>query len=400
MHKLMVQNIFLLRSIAVLVLLLSMGACSYIPWFGDDEEVVIELREPAELTDFIPKVRIQQNWQVSMGGDAEKTGTLIHPHVYSGRIAYTETGGKLAVFDAANGRSIFSMSAAESVSAGVGGNERVSVLGTLDGEVIAINEADATQLWSVNVDSEVVAIANTQDELAIVRTNDNRVIALAIDTGEKVWTVSQTSPALTLRGAGLPLIRDGVVYAGMDNGKVIAIAIDSGNVIWEARVSIPSGRSELDRLVDIDGHLALDEEHIYAASYHGRVVAISRVNGRISWARDIASISGVSVDDIHLYVSDRDDNVWALEKRTGVSVWKQEDLLYRQLSTPITHNNTVLVGDGEGYLHALSIEDGSIVGRTQLGKKAIRTSPLSTSNVVYIGSTDGRLAAYSVVSVN
>ena len=111
------RYIFFVRIVAVLLLLLFTSACSYIPWFGDDEEVVIELREPAELTDFIPKVRIQQNWQVSLGGNAEKTGSLIHPQVYSGKVAYTETGGKLAVFDASNGRSILSMSTAESITA-------------------------------------------------------------------------------------------------------------------------------------------------------------------------------------------------------------------------------------------------------------------------------------------
>lgn len=400
MHELMIKYCFARRSTIVLMLALSSSACSYIPWFGDDEEVEIDLREPVELADFVPQVRIQQNWQVSLGGDTEKTGIILHPNVFSERVAFTETGGKLAVYDTASGRSIFSVNASESVSAGVGGSDRVLLLGTLDGEVIAINTADATQAWSVNVDSEVVTIAHAQDELAIIRTNDNRILALSLDTGERIWSVSQSSPALTVRGAGVPLVKDGVVYAGMDNGKVISVSTETGNVIWESRVSIPSGRSELDRLVDVDGQLAADDEYIYAASYHGRVVAISRTNGRIVWARDIASIAGVSVDDVQLYVTDRDDNVWALEKGTGVSVWKQEDLLYRQLSAPLIQASVILVGDGQGYLHALSKEDGSIVGRTKQGKKAIHTSPLSTTSVAYVGDDNGRLASYTVVPLN
>jgi len=391
---------FILRGVILLILISSVSACSYIPWFGDDEEVEIELREPLELTEIVPQVRIQQNWQVSLSGDIEDTRIPLRPHVYADKIAYTSTGGDVAVYDIASGRSIYSSSAAESVSAGVGGNEQILIVGTLDGDVLAINQSDASQVWSVNIGSEIVAIAHTQGEKAIIRTNDNRIVALSMVTGEKLWTASQTSPVLTLRGASVPLVKDGIIYAGMDNGKVIAVSSDSGNVIWESRVSIPSGRSELERIVDIDGQLAADSEHIYAASYHGRVVAISRINGRINWSRDIPSTVGVAVDDTLVYVTDRDDNVWALEKDTGISVWKQEDLLYRQLSAPVVQSNAVLVGDLEGYIHALSKEDGSIIGRANLSKEAIHTSSLSTSSAAYIMDANGRLASYTVVSIN
>jgi len=391
---------FILRGVILLILISSVSACSYIPWFGDDEEVEIELREPLELTEIVPQVRIQQNWQVSLSGDIEDTRIPLRPHVYADKIAYTSTGGDVAVYDIASGRSIYSSSAAESVSAGVGGNEQILIVGTLDGDVLAINQSDASQVWSVNIGSEIVAIAHTQGEKAIIRTNVNRIVALSMVTGEKLWTASQTSPVLTLRGASVPLVKDGIIYAGMDNGKVIAVSSDSGNVIWESRVSIPSGRSELERIVDIDGQLAADSEHIYAASYHGRVVAISRINGRINWSRDIPSTVGVAVDDTLVYVTDRDDNVWALEKDTGISVWKQEDLLYRQLSAPVVQSNAVLVGDLEGYIHALSKEDGSIIGRANLSKEAIHTSSLSTSSAAYIMDANGRLASYTVVSIN
>lgn len=396
----MVNILVLMRAVLLSVLLILVTACSYIPWFGDDEEVVIQLREPVELFEFVPEARVQQTWQVSIGGNLEDTRILLHPHVYSDKIAFASTNGSLAVYESSSGRSVYSTNARDSVSAGVGGNDQILVLGTLDGEVVAINQSDGSQAWSSNIGSEVVAIAHAQGELAIIRTNDNHVFALSIRNGEKVWTVSQTSPALTLRGASVPVVKDGVVYAGMDNGKVIAISLDSGTVIWESRVSIPSGRSELDRLVDIDGQLAIDEQYIYAASYHGRVAAISRVNGRIVWARDIASSAGVSIDNTMVFVTDRDDNVWALEKDTGISVWKQEDLLYRQLSAPVVQADTILVGDLEGFIHVIAKQDGRLIGRSKLAKSSINTSPLSTNSTAYITDVDGRLAAYTVVPVN
>jgi outer membrane protein assembly factor BamB len=396
------NNIFRLMHILILLAMLaSMSACSYIPWFGDDEEELeIELREPAELGEIIPEVSIKQNWQISLGGDSEEKFIQLQPHVFGDKIAFTQTDGKVSVNDLASGRVIVSSNASKLVSAGVGGNGQVLVVGTHDGVVTAVNSDDGTEAWSINVTSEVVAVAHTDNDLAVLRTNDNRILGLAISSGEKLWTVTQTPPALTLRGASVPIVRDDVIYAGMDNGKVIAISTQGGNVLWEARVSVPSGRSELERLVDVDGQLAADESFIYAASYHGRVVAISRANGRIRWARDIASISGVSVDDALVYVTDKDDNVWALEKETGVSSWKQDKFLYRQLSAPVVQDNAILVGDYLGYIHALSKQDGRIIGRAKLGKTPIHTSPLSTNATAYIIDASGRLASYSIVSAN
>ncbi|MFK8026727.1 MAG: outer membrane protein assembly factor BamB [Gammaproteobacteria bacterium] len=389
-----------MRAIILIAMLVGMSACSYIPWFGDDEEVEIELREPTELTEFVPEVQIKQNWQISLGGNAEEKFIQLKPHILNDKIAFTETGGKVSVHDLSTGRVIVSGSAGEQVSAGVGGNTQYLIVGTHDGIVTAINSQDGSNAWSTNVASEVISVAHTNNDLAVLRTNDSRIIGLSISTGEQLWAVTQTPPALTLRGGSVPILRDGVVYAGMDNGKVIAVSTDTGNVIWESRVSVPSGRSELERLVDVDGQIAADESYIYAASYHGRVVSIDRVNGRIRWARDIASISGVSIDETLVYVTDKDDNVWALEKETGVSAWKQDKLLYRQVSTPVVQNNVILVGDYNGSIHALSKQDGRIIGRTSFGKKPIYTSSMSTNDTAYITDVSGRLASYSVISAN
>ncbi|MFK7794583.1 MAG: outer membrane protein assembly factor BamB [Gammaproteobacteria bacterium] len=390
----------LVTTFMLLAMTAGMSACSYIPWFGDDEEVEIELREPEELSDFDSEVSIHQNWQASLGGEAEENFIQLKPHLLDDKIAFTQTGGNVSVHELDSGRVVVSSKVEGLVSAGVGGNAQYLVVGTRDGVVAAINSRDGTEAWSTNVASEVVSIAHTNNDLAVLRTNDNRILGLSISTGEKLWTVTQTPPALTLRGASVPIVRDGVIYAGMDNGKVIAISTQSGNVIWEARVSVPSGRSELERLVDVDGQIALDDNFVYAASFHGRVVSISRDNGQIRWARDLASISGVSIDDALVYVTDKDDNVWALEKETGVSSWKQDKFLYRQLSAPVVQSNAILVGDYQGFIHALSKQDGRIIGRAKLGKTPIQTSHVSTNTTAYIIDVSGRLASYSIISAN
>ncbi len=398
MVKLMKNTaIYLSRNLFILLAVINISACSYIPWFGDDEKVEIEIREPTDLDDINQEVEIQQDWSISVGGESEKYIQL-QPLFFEDKFAFVDTQGNLSVHDVNSGRQIWRQDIAETVSAGVGGGSEVLVVGSSNGMIAAAHSKDGLPAWTADIGSEIISIVGASNTIAIIRTNDNRVLAYDLATGDKLWTVTQTPPALTLRGGGLPLVAEGVVYAGMDNGKVIAISVESGNVIWESRVSVPSGRSELERIVDVDGQLAADETNIYASSYHGRVVAINRSNGRVVWARDIASVSGVAADQNLVFVTDRDDNVWALEKETGVSVWKQEKLLYRELSAPVVQDSVVLVGDYKGYLHALSKEDGRITGRTKLSSHPIYTSPASTASRAYIINTNGRLAAYSVVA--
>ena len=388
------------RFVLGLMLIWGLAGCAYIPWFGDDEEIDIEPREPAELTDFTPEITLQRNWSVSGNSDAEEKYVRLRPLFYADKIAFTDTQARVSVYELAQGKAVWSRTLSGTISGGVGGNSQVLVIGSIDGDVIAVNSNDGTDAWSAALSSEVMAISEAVDEVVVVRTNDSRVHGISLLTGEVLWVVSQSSPALTLRGVGVPLVKDGIAYVGLDNGKVIAISINSGNIIWESRVSVPSGRTELDRIVDIDGQLAADADFVYAASYHGRVVAINRNNGRTVWARDLASISGLSIDEEHVYISDRDDSVWALQKNSGVTVWRQDKLFYRELSTPVILENTVLVGDFEGYLHIMAKEDGRLIGRGSLGKQPIQTSSSPSNAISYIVDTSGRLAAYSISSAN
>ena len=389
-HTLAVTRLGLFASVLFFV-----SACSYIPWFGGDEEVVIEPRIPTELTDVPQEVVIQKNWEVSIGGDTQEQFVRINPHIFNEKIAFAQPGGKVAVFNIADGGNLWTTDLDVSISAGVGGNDQVLVIGSLDGEVMGLQVQDGGKIWEMDAGSEVVAIASVVGDVVVARLNDNRLLGIDMTSGEKLWTVPQSPPALTLRGANTPIIHDSMVYAGMDNGKVVAVST-SGNPVWEARVSVPSGRNELQRLVDVDGQISADQGRVYAASYHGRVVAINQSNGSIAWARDIPSVVGVTIDDNLVYVSDRDDNVWALEKDSGVSVWKQDGLLYRGVSTPVIQTDVVMVGDFEGYIHVLSKEDGRFVGRTRLGKKPIHSSDVGTTDVSYITDTQGRLASFTI----
>jgi outer membrane protein assembly factor BamB len=384
-----------LQKFIMLGLLMATTACSYLPFVGDDEEKVeLTLREPKQLQDIDSSVEVLKIWDDSSArGSSEKI--LVRPHADNQNLIVGSESGEIASIGTQDGKPVWKHKIQHQLSGGVGGNREIAVVGTQDGMLKAYNVVDGSERWSVSLGLEVMAIAHTQSDI-VVRTNNNQILALYADSGEKRWTVSETTPALTLFGAGVPVVMDGIIYAGMDNGKVVAINLASGNVIWEARVSIPSGRSELDRMVDVDGQIVVAESVVYAASYHGRVMAINRTNGQPMWVRDIASVEGLTSDQALVYVTDKDDFVWALDRATGVTIWKQDQLEYRQLSAPMLLGEHVLVGDFDGYIHVLSKQDGGIVGREEISSERLYAAGTSTPSQVHIIQKSGRLSAISV----
>jgi outer membrane protein assembly factor BamB len=379
----------------MLALFVVLSACSYLPFVGDDEEKVeLTLREPKQLEKIDASVELKKVWDdSSVRGNGGKV--IIRPHGYNQNLIVGSESGELASISVQDGQLVWKQSIQQQLSGGVGGNREIAVVGTQDGELKAFDLQDGSERWSVSLGLEVMAVAHTEDDI-IIRTNNNQILALYADSGQKRWTVTETMPALTLFGAGVPVIVDGTIYAGMDNGKVIAINLASGNMLWEARVSVPSGRSELDRMVDIDGQIVVTENIVYAVSYHGRVMAINRSNGQPIWVRDIASATGVATDESLLYVSDKDDHVWALDRNTGVTIWVQNQLEYRQLSAPMLLAEYVLVGDFDGYVHVLSKQDGSIVGRKDIASQRLFSAGTSTASQIHIVQRSGHLSALSI----
>jgi outer membrane protein assembly factor BamB len=119
--------------------------------------------------------------------------------------------------------------------------------------------------WRSRVTSEVLAPPANNGDVVVVQTQDDRLIGLDAATGDRRWIYENTPAVLTLRGTGAPIATNRLAVAGLSTGKVVAVDINNGVPVWESRVAIPQGRSELDRVVDIDGGLLLSGETLYVA---------------------------------------------------------------------------------------------------------------------------------------
>ena len=271
------------------------------------------------------------------------------------------------------------------------------VVASKDGYAIALDAATGEEQWRVAVEGESLARPLIKDDTVIVQTIDNRVEALYLFDGRKRWTLVQSAPALTIRGSAIPVIVGQTVIAGFDSGRIVAADLDTGTIVWESLLSPPKGRSDLDRLSDIDGSIAVVGQDIYAAGYQGRVASLASESGQVLWNRDISSFSGVSADWNSVYTVRDDGEIVAMKRSNGNEIWRNASLLRREPTLPVPFNTTVVVGDLEGYLHFFNNIDGEPVARVRLASKAITALPLVIANRLYVQGDGGNLAAYVVV---
>jgi len=199
-----------------------------------------------------------------------------------------------------------------------------------------------------------------------------------------------------LRGTSAPVLDQGILYSGFANGKVVALRAENGEPIWEQRIMLPEGRSELDRIVDIDARVVLDGASMYALAYQGRVTALSRREGRPMWEQELSGYLDMAEGYGQVYVVDEDDTITALDKGTGDINWQQSAFARRKLTAPLAFSNYVVAGDEEGYLHVLAQRDGRLVGRRKLGGKGLRTQTVIADDMLYTLTNSGTLTALKV----
>ena len=354
------------------------------------------VREPAELVDIeSPRLTPSVRWDASPGAGSEDIHTGLRLAVEPDAIFTADVDGRVFALDPESGRELWSAeTGARVVSGPTVAGDRVLV-GTLDAEVIALKRADGKPLWRVPVSSEVLAAPVSEGGLVIVRCVDGKVFGLAEDSGARRWSFDRAVPPLTLRGLSVPLVSGGIAFIGMDNGRVAALRLEDGQVAWEQVVAAASGRSELERIVDVDGDLLVTKDGVYAVSFGGELAAVSLEDGRVAWRRPVKSFTGIALQDKLLAVSDEDGVVWALDAETGAAAWKQEALKYRRLSAPVAVGGYFVVADFEGYLHWLSPADGRIVARVRAVDDPVTTAPIELDGLLYVLADDGEVAAVS-----
>ena len=351
---------------------------------------------PAALTDFKEEVVLQKQWSRSIGDGQGKTYNMLVPAVEGNTLYAADVTGVVMALDRMNGDVKWKKDLELPVSGAVGAGYGLVLLGTLQGEVVALDASSGEEKWRSRVTSEVLAPPATNGDVVVVQTQDDRLIGLDASTGDQRWTYDSTPGVLTLRGTGAPVVTNHLAVAGLSTGKVVALDTRNGVPVWEQRVAIPQGRSELERIVDIDGGLLLSGGTLYVASYQGRMAALELESGRVLWQRDASSYAGVAQGFGSVYVRLASGTVEGVDERSTTALWSNDSLARRQLSAPEVFSSYVAVGDMEGYLHLLSQVDGRFVGRTRIDSDGLRARPLVVGDMIYVFGNSGKLEALTI----
>lgn len=381
-----------LRAGAVALCVFAVSGCSTVKgWFGKDKE---KPNEPAALADFAPSVQVSRLWSTGVGGGEGRLGARQGPVVADGRVYAAAVKGGVHALDLQSGKQVWEYDTKLRLSGGPGVGDGLVVVGGLEGDVVALDASTGAEKWKAKVPNEVIAAPAVGLGMVFVRSNDGRVTAFDAASGERRWFWNRDVPSLSVRGNDAPTLGPGYVFVGNDDGTVVALGATDGRPLWDVPVGEGEGRTELDRMSDVDGSPALDGAMLYASSFKGRTVAIDAPQGRAAWASEHGGAGRVAVGGERVVVSSRDGTVYGLDKASGGALWQQAALLRREPSAPVVQGDYAVVGDYDGYLHWLKLDDGALAARVRAGRDAIRGNPVVADGVLVVQNIDGDVSAY------
>jgi outer membrane protein assembly factor BamB len=371
----------------VLAALLILSGCS------KDKDV----EPPAVLVNFPAKLPVKELWGDKVGGGKKqvKLRLGLGPAVDNNLVFAASDKGELVALNLDTGRQVWLKKFKKmQFSAGPAASLGMVVLGSTKGWVIALDDASGRELWRTRVNSELLSAPAISEKVVVMRSVDGRLHGFDATNGKALWSVEQQVPRLSLRGTAIPVIAKEAAVSGFDNGKVMAVSLTTGDTLWDTALASPHGRTELDRLVDIDSAVSVVGDNVFATGYQGRTAMIALDSGQIWWAHDMSSYRGLAADEENLFVTQSDGIVVALRQRDGSEVWRNDKLKRRGLSAPAVTSTAIAVADYQGYLHWLDKTTGELVARERVAKFRVSSAPVAVKDTVVVLTEGGRLAAY------
>lgn len=373
--------------------LLALGTLTLTACFGFFEKDNVE--PPAALTTYKAELTPTQRWSTRIGSGASDEYLRLSPSIANNTIFTSSVNGNVVATDASNGRTRWNVNTRMPVTSGPGVGNGLVVVGSRMGDVIALSQTDGRRLWQTNISGEVIAKPAIQNNIVIVKAVNGDIHALSTTDGHEVWAYQQTEPNLILRGSSSPLISGNAVFIGFANGVLSKLSVNAGQLDWSRPIATATGAFSIQRMIDINADPLIYQHRVFAATYQGNIASLDWATGETLWTHDISSYTGMTTDGNTVYISDASGFIWAFGVNSGSVNWHQTNLKARGLSGPASMNQYIVVGDAEGYLHWLSKRDGHFAARTQVGNSILAT-PIVDNNILYVLTSDGLLAAYSI----
>jgi outer membrane protein assembly factor BamB len=355
-----------------------------------------DIEPPAKLVDFPQTLPVHKLWSTSVGGGKKQMLLRLGlgPTLDKGTVFAASDKGEVLAVALDSGRTLWRKALKLPLSAGPVAASGVVVVGSIKGNVIALDESSGKELWRARVNSELLSAPAIGERVVALRSVDGRLRGLDIHSGKELWSVEQQVPRLSLRGTATPVVAGEDVICGFDNGKIMSVSLVNGDTVWDTALSSPHGRTELERLVDVDSAVRVVDDNVYAVGFQGRVAMLALDSGQIWWAHDMSSNRGLAVDDQAVYVAQADGELVALRQRDGSELWHNSQVRRRSLSTPAITSTAVVVADYQGFVHWFDKKTGKLVARERVAKYRVTNAPVADGDTVVVMTDAGDLAAY------
>lgn len=396
------------RLLCIFVLLTLVSSCGI---FRGNRDKAIDLDDPAPLAEFSREVEVERVWAKTIGKGLGRKYVEITPAIVADRVVVSDAYGLVLALDRLTGNVIWrtevgnpdrrnwlnisNRSDPSFVSGGIGVGAGKVFVGTVRGELIALDIDDGSELWRETLSSEILAPAVAGSEVVVVQTADGKMYALESDTGESRWVYHTQDPIVSLRGTGHPVLSEGYAFAGFANGMLAAVELERGIPLWQQRLTIPEGTSELERINDVDGRPLILDQIVYASNHQGAMQARRLSDGYMLWEKPNPSFHALAEGLDLVFVVRDDDVVVAVQQQSGNEAWKQEAFYKRSLTDPLAYHNYIVLGDAKGYLHVIAQSDGRLLGRYKLAS-SIRSPMVEEDGIFYTLSNGGKLEALRI----
>ncbi|GAC1460066.1 MAG: outer membrane protein assembly factor BamB [Steroidobacteraceae bacterium] len=356
-----------------------------------------KIDEPAKLTPLAATLRVDRAWTATV--DDKKAVALrlgLGLSADANRAYAAGHRGDVVALDLASGRIVWRTRTRAPLAGGTAVGQGLVVVGASDGRLFALDAANGAVRWNIRVSGEVLAPAAISERLIALRTVDGKLHALSLADGHELWSYEQPVPRLSLRGTARPVIAGDLLLCGFDNGKVAAVNMNDGAMQWEATISPPQGRTELERLDDIDSPVSVSRQDVFTVGFQGRVAMLALDTGQIWWSHEASSYRGLTLDGETLYMSTADGEIVALRARTGAEIWRQKALLHRGLSAIAVTEDALVTADFQGYVHWLDKASGALIARAESGRVRVSTAPVVAGDEVLVINDRGHISAFRV----
>ena len=378
----------------LLMLSVMLQACSVVDdyFLGKDNTP-----KPSPLPQLQGQLKLNELWSTSVGrrtNNQEGTYYKLQPVLFDKRLYLANPNGQVMALDSESGTLLWMTQLKQNLISGPALAQGHLAVGSKNSSLMVLNQ-DGKLCWEANLSGDMLAKPLITAHRVIAKTIDGYVYAFDLKTGKRLWKVHHGAPNLILKASSSPVSYADMIVVGFSDGKMDALDRDTGRVIWQKNIAYSNGASDIERLVDIDADPIVDNAVVYSASYQGFAAAMRVNNGESLWNKTASTYKNLDSDANALYMTDSEDVVWSIKKRNGQVNWMQTMLKAREITAPTHWSGMVLVGDKTGYLHAIDVNDGHLMGRYKM-YGALDNAPLVQGAKIYVVTVTGQVTCYGL----